>query len=218
MLDSLNGIAVLRTMVEQWVQPLKKWAHLLCDYTEVEDPTCESTEVLEANAITKRVAGLVISVTIIAARNAMEAFSVRFWPNLVSRFPCMPFFIWSCWFTSFHSCSSCPRAPGFTSLAPGVLSAPPRRQWLLMRGSASSERRQRSTQSIRGAGPHRRMMMMMMGMMRTSRMNMGTRRSFGASPTSSRNLAMGSDQDTARKRTATSPPRGAKPEVLPCYR
>jgi len=53
-LDGLNGITVLRTMVEQWVQSLKKWAHLLCDYIEVEDLSYESTEVLEANAVTKR--------------------------------------------------------------------------------------------------------------------------------------------------------------------
>jgi len=104
-LDGLNDIVVLRTMVKQWVQPLKKWAHLLCDYTEVKDPTCDSTEVLEANAVTKQVVGLVISGTIIEAKNTVEAFSVSFWPNLVSRFPCMPFFIWSCWFTGFCSCS-----------------------------------------------------------------------------------------------------------------
>ena len=78
---------------------------MLCDYTEVEDPTCDSTEVLEANAVTKQVVGLVISGTIIEAKNTVEAFSVSFWPNLVSRFPCMPFFIWSCWFTGFCSCS-----------------------------------------------------------------------------------------------------------------
>ena len=132
---------------------------------------------------------------------------MSFWPNLVSRFPCMPFFIWSCWFTSFCSCSLCPRAPGFTSLALGVLSAAPRRRWLLTRGSASSGRRQRTTQSIRGTGPHRRMtmmmMMMMMGMMRTSRMNMGTQRSFGASPMSSRNPAMGPDQVVPVSRRAS---------------
>ena len=71
-LDNLNGIAVLRAMVEQWVQPLKKWAHLLCDYTEVKDPTCDSTEVLETNAVTKQVARLVISGTIIAAKNTVR--------------------------------------------------------------------------------------------------------------------------------------------------
>ena len=36
-LASLNGIVVLRTMVEWWVQPLKLRARLLCDSIGVKD-------------------------------------------------------------------------------------------------------------------------------------------------------------------------------------
>jgi hypothetical protein len=31
MLAGLNGVTILHTMVEWWVQPLKLWAYLLCD-------------------------------------------------------------------------------------------------------------------------------------------------------------------------------------------
>lgn len=92
---SLNGVTVLRTMVERRIQTLKQWAHLLCDYTRVNDPTRESTKVLAADVVIKRVTRLVTSGTVIAARNTMEAFSTSFQPNLVSRFPHAPFFVWS---------------------------------------------------------------------------------------------------------------------------
>lgn len=47
----LDGVVVLRTMVERRVHPLKRRAHLLCDYTGVEDPTREVTEELEDDVV-----------------------------------------------------------------------------------------------------------------------------------------------------------------------
>jgi hypothetical protein len=61
-----------------------QWAHLLCDYSRVEDPSYERADVLEASAVTKQVIGLVSSRTVIAAGDAAEAFSSSFLPNLVS--------------------------------------------------------------------------------------------------------------------------------------
>ena len=49
----LNGVTVLRTMVERRVRPLKQRVHLLCDYTGVEDQTRETMEMLEASEVTK---------------------------------------------------------------------------------------------------------------------------------------------------------------------
>lgn len=56
MSTNLNSITVLWTMVERRVQPLKRWVHLLCDYSGIEDPSHEIMEVLEAGEVTKRVA------------------------------------------------------------------------------------------------------------------------------------------------------------------
>lgn len=50
-LASLDGVAVLRVMVEHQVLPLKQQAHLLCDYVRAEDPTHEAMEELEDDAI-----------------------------------------------------------------------------------------------------------------------------------------------------------------------
>lgn len=47
----LNGVMVLWTMVKQRVQPLKRWAGLLCDYTRVKDLTCEVVEELEHDVV-----------------------------------------------------------------------------------------------------------------------------------------------------------------------
>lgn len=41
-------------------------AHLLCDYTGVEDPTCDTMEMFEAFEVTKWVTRLVSSGTIVA--------------------------------------------------------------------------------------------------------------------------------------------------------
>ena len=38
-LARLDGIVVLWTMIERWVQPLKQWATQLYDYSRVEDPS-----------------------------------------------------------------------------------------------------------------------------------------------------------------------------------
>ena len=62
---SLNGVAVLRTMVERRVQPLKLWERLLCDYARVGDPTQETREGPKAGEVTKRVAWLVIPAIVV---------------------------------------------------------------------------------------------------------------------------------------------------------
>ena len=88
----LNGVAVLRTLVERRVQPLKLWARLLCDYAGLEDPSWETREMLEANEVIKQVTGLVMPATIFAVENTMEAFSATYRPNLVSPFLLRIFF------------------------------------------------------------------------------------------------------------------------------
>jgi hypothetical protein len=82
---SMDGVEVLQTMVEHRVQPLKRWASLLCNYYGAKDPTHETLEMLEVSEVTKRVEGLVSSGTIAMARCAVEAFLANFRPNLVSR-------------------------------------------------------------------------------------------------------------------------------------
>ena len=57
---------------------MKLWAHLLCDYTEVDDPSQEIMEMLEVSEVMKRVAGLVTLATIVVVENAMEAFSATY--------------------------------------------------------------------------------------------------------------------------------------------
>jgi hypothetical protein len=80
----LNGVAVLRTMVEQWVQPLKLRACLVCDFTEVGDLSQESMEVLDTSKVMKRVAMLVTPATVVIVENVADAFSATYRPNLVS--------------------------------------------------------------------------------------------------------------------------------------
>ena len=89
----LNSVMVLQTMIEQQVEPLKQRAHLLCYYARIKDPSHEAMEILKAGEVTKWVTGLVTSATIIAARNAVEAFSANYRPDLVSLafFLCLPF-------------------------------------------------------------------------------------------------------------------------------
>ena len=53
MSTSLDGVAVLWTMVEWRVQQLKQRATLLCDYSEVEDLTRETKEMLEVSEVGK---------------------------------------------------------------------------------------------------------------------------------------------------------------------
>ena len=97
----LDGVTVRWTMVEQWVQPLKRRATLLCDYSRVEHLTRETMEMLEVSKVMKWVKGLVSFGTVVAAEGAVEAFLVNFWPNLVSRIICLPFFVEGCWVISF---------------------------------------------------------------------------------------------------------------------
>lgn len=44
---NLYDVVVLWVMVEHRILPLKRWAHLLCDYVRAEDPTHEAMEELE---------------------------------------------------------------------------------------------------------------------------------------------------------------------------
>ena len=74
----LDGVTVLRTMVERQVQPLKQWATLLCDYSRGKDPTRETMDMLEVSEVTKRVEGLVSFGTVVMTKCAVEAFSVNF--------------------------------------------------------------------------------------------------------------------------------------------
>lgn len=71
-LANLNRVKVLWTMVEGWVQPLKQWTHLLCDYTETEDLTRRVTVELEVDAIEERVAGLVGLGTVVVAKMSLR--------------------------------------------------------------------------------------------------------------------------------------------------
>ena len=73
----LKGVMVLRTMVERQVQLLKQRAHLLYDYSSVEDQTRETMEMLKASEVTKWVAGQVAPTTVDIAGDAVEAFSAQ---------------------------------------------------------------------------------------------------------------------------------------------
>ena len=64
---------------------MKQGVTLLCDYSRVEDSTCEAMKMLEASKVTKRIGELVSSRTVVIVECAVEALSVNLWPNLVSR-------------------------------------------------------------------------------------------------------------------------------------
>jgi hypothetical protein len=51
--DDLDGVVVLRTMVERQVQPLKQRATLSCDYSGVDVPIRETIDMVEASEVTK---------------------------------------------------------------------------------------------------------------------------------------------------------------------
>lgn len=72
-------------MVERRVQPLKQRAHLICDYTRVEDPTCEVADELEDDAVIEWMAKLVGIGIIVMTKSAIMAFSMSRHPDLVSR-------------------------------------------------------------------------------------------------------------------------------------
>ena len=80
----LDGVVVLRTMIERRVQPLKRRATVLCDYSRVEDPTHNTMEIIEAAKVAKQVRGLVSSRIVVTTECTVEAFLVIFWPKLVS--------------------------------------------------------------------------------------------------------------------------------------
>ena len=110
-------------MVKRWVHPLKKRAHLLCDYTRVKDLIHEVIEELKADVVVEWVARLVSSKTIIAAENAIEAFSASYRPNLVSHLVHASFWFGAIvdyvGFVEIRLCSPCHRsAPASTSPIP----------------------------------------------------------------------------------------------------
>lgn len=59
--------------------------HLLCDYTRVEDPTRETMEMLMDGEVIEWVTRLVTPMTIIMAKDIVEAFLAIHWPDLLSR-------------------------------------------------------------------------------------------------------------------------------------
>lgn len=81
----LDGVMVLRTMIELRVLPLKRWATLLCNYSGVVDPTREFSKALDVAEIMKRVGGFVSFGVIVSAECVVEVFSATYRPNLVSR-------------------------------------------------------------------------------------------------------------------------------------
>jgi hypothetical protein len=80
----LDGVVVLRTMIERWVLPLKHRATLLCDYPGAKDPTHESSEALDITEVEKQVGAFIPSAVMVAAECIVEAFSLTYRPNLVS--------------------------------------------------------------------------------------------------------------------------------------
>lgn len=68
-------------------------ATLLYDYPNVEDPTCETMEMLKVSEVMKWVMGLVFSGTIVMAGCAVDVFSVNFRPNLLG---CLDSFFFLC--------------------------------------------------------------------------------------------------------------------------
>ena len=55
---------------------MKRQATLLCDYSRVEDPTRETMETLDASEVVRWVKGLASSRNVVAAKCAVDAFSV----------------------------------------------------------------------------------------------------------------------------------------------
>ena len=83
-LAGLDGVMVLRVMVERHVVPLKWRAHLLCDYVGAKDPTRKAMEELEDDVIVERMAGLDVIGVMVSTECAVAVFSVSHRPNLVS--------------------------------------------------------------------------------------------------------------------------------------
>lgn len=90
----LDGVVVLRVMVEHRVLSLKRQAHLLCDYVGAKDPTREAMKELEDDMIMQQMAELVGGGVVVATECAVVAFSVSHHPDLVSR-PFLRFFLCS---------------------------------------------------------------------------------------------------------------------------
>lgn len=80
----LDGVAVLRVMVERRVLPLKWWAHLLCDYVGAKEPTHEAVEELEDDVIVQQMARWVTIGVMVTTRCVVVAFLVSCHPDLVS--------------------------------------------------------------------------------------------------------------------------------------
>lgn len=76
-------------MVEHQVLPLKRLAHLLCDYFRAEDPTREAAEELEDDVIKQHMARLVDEGVMVSAECASRR------PDLVSHlFLCFALCLW----------------------------------------------------------------------------------------------------------------------------
>lgn len=83
-------------MVEWRVQPLKRRACLLCDYTRVEDLIHEVVEELKDDVVIEWMAWLVGTRIIVTTKSAVMAFSVSRCLDLVSRpFPCLSSYLGS---------------------------------------------------------------------------------------------------------------------------
>lgn len=83
-LTGLDGIVVLWLKVERHVLPLKRWAHLLCDYIEAKDPTSDAMEELEDDVIVEWMAELVGTRVMVSAECAVVVFLASRHPDLVS--------------------------------------------------------------------------------------------------------------------------------------
>ena len=95
-LAGLDGVAVLWVMVKHRILPLKRRAHLLCDYFRAKDPTREATEELEDDVIMQQMAGLASGGVMVSTKCTVMEFSTSRRPNLVSHpFLCFSLCPWS---------------------------------------------------------------------------------------------------------------------------
>ena len=96
MLAGLDGVVVFRVMVKRRVVPLKRWAHLLCDYFGAKDPTWEATEELEDDVIMQWMARLVSGGVVVSIECTVVAFSASHHLDLLTLpFLCFSLCLWS---------------------------------------------------------------------------------------------------------------------------
>ena len=87
-----DGVLVLWVMVKHRILPLKRRAHLLCDYFGAKDPTWEAAEELEDDVTMQQMVGLVGRGVMVVAKCTIVAFSASSRPDLVSC-PLLGFFL-----------------------------------------------------------------------------------------------------------------------------